>query len=319
MAVFLCLHRICHPTTLLAALACLIEWHQSCRTNIAAKIYSTLPALSQSLGMQQRRETIMALPMQDRNLQQQSPQRDAGKKAIYSRRYAYTVAAIAALGGLLFGYDTGVISGALLFLTPALHLTSTSAEVAVSAVLIGALLGAAVGGKLADTIGRKRALIVLGGIFALGAVLTALAPNLWFFIGFRIIVGFGIGAASMITPMYIAELSPPSIRGALVMFNQLAITVGIVVAYWVDLAFAHANMGWRPMFAVAFIPGSILALGMLFLSDTPRWLASKGRWKAAEQVLGHIAQGQAKADELNGIQMDSIQPQPPFWQPVLLG
>lgn len=243
----------------------------------------------------------MALPMQDRNLQQQSPQRHAGKKAIYGRRYAYTVAAIAALGGLLFGYDTGVISGALLFLTPAFHLTSTSAEVAVSAVLIGALLGAAVGGKLADAIGRKRALIVLGGIFALGAVLTALAPNLWFFIGFRIIVGFGIGAASMITPMYIAELSPPSIRGALVTFNQLAITVGIAVAYWVDLAFAHANMGWRPMFAVAFIPGSILALGMLFLSDTPRWLASKGRWKAAEQVLGHIAHGQAKADELNGI------------------
>lgn len=208
---------------------------------------------------------------------------------------------MAALGGLLFGYDTGVISGALLFLTPAFHLTSTTAEIAVSAVLIGAILGAVVGGKLADAVGRKKALIILGIIFACGAILTAIAPNLWTFIAFRIIVGFGIGAASLITPMYIAELSPPSIRGALVTFNQLAITVGIAVAYWVDLAFASTGMGWRPMFAVAFIPGSILALGMLFLSDTPRWLASKGHWDEASQALEHVVYGQEKTDELNGI------------------
>jgi MFS family permease len=121
----------------------------------------------------------------------------------------------------------------------------------------------------------------------MGAILTSIAPNLGFFIAFRIVVGFGIGAASMITPMYIAELAPPAIRGSLVTFFQLAVTIGIAVAYWVDLAFAGAGMGWRPMFAVAFIPGAILAIGMVFLAETPRWLASKGRWNEASAALEH--------------------------------
>ena len=243
----------------------------------------------------------MAIPMQD-NLPQKEfqPQGTPGQRA-RSNRYAYIVASIAGLGGLLFGYDTGVISGALLFLQPAFHLTSTTSEITVSAVLIGAIIGAACGGKLADGIGRRTSLIVLGTVFAIGAILTALAPNLGFFIAFRIIVGFGIGAASMITPMYIAELAPPTIRGSLVTFFQLAVTVGIAVAYWVDLAFANAGMGWRPMFAVAFIPGAVLALGMLFLSESPRWLASKGRWDEASAALEHTVQGQEKQQEIDEI------------------
>ncbi len=238
----------------------------------------------------------MAVPMQDSNLQQvRTPEQIRGN------RYAIIVALVAAMGGLLFGYDTGVISGALLYLAPAFHLTSTSSEIAVSAVLIGAIIGAAIGSRLADGIGRKKALIVLGILFAVGAVLTAIAPNLGFFIAFRIIVGIGIGAASMITPMYIAELAPPAIRGSLVTFFQLAVTVGIAVAYWVDLAFANAGMGWRPMFAVALIPGALLALGMLFLSETPRWLASKGRWDDASRALEHTVRGQEKQRELADI------------------
>jgi sugar porter (SP) family MFS transporter len=241
----------------------------------------------------------MALPMQDQNFQQE--QIKTPKTLTRGRRYAYIVSAVAALGGLLFGYDTGVISGALLYLNPAFHLTSTTSEIAVSVVLIGAILGAAAGGRMADTLGRKKSLIILGIIFACGAILTALSPNLGFFIAFRIVVGFGIGAASMITPMYIAELAPPSIRGALVTFNQLAITVGIAVAYWVDLAFANAGMGWRPMFAVAFIPGSILAIGMVFLSETPRWLAGKNRWDDASAALEHTLHGEEKQKELQEI------------------
>ncbi len=241
----------------------------------------------------------MALPMQDHNFQQE--QIKTPKTLTRGRRYAYIVSAVAALGGLLFGYDTGVISGALLYLNPAFHLTPTTSEIAVSVVLIGAILGAAAGGRMADTLGRKKSLIILGIIFACGAILTALSPNLGFFIAFRIIVGFGIGAASMITPMYIAELAPPSIRGALVTFNQLAITVGIAVAYWVDLAFANAGMGWRPMFAVAFIPGSILAIGMFFLSETPRWLAGKNRWDDASAALEHTLHGEEKQQELQEI------------------
>ncbi|HEY7358620.1 MAG TPA: MFS transporter, partial [Ktedonobacterales bacterium] len=146
----------------------------------------------------------MAIPMRDDNLQQEFRPGATPQQPRQSNRYAYIVASVAAMGGLLFGYDTGVISGALLYLEPAFHLSSTSAEIAVSAVLIGAILGAASGGKLADGMGRKKALILLGAIFAIGAVLTAIAPNLGFFIAFRIVVGFGIGAASMITPMYIA-------------------------------------------------------------------------------------------------------------------
>jgi SP family galactose:H+ symporter-like MFS transporter len=250
--------------------------------------------------VQERKETIMALPMQDHNFQQEF-QAKTPKPLTTGHRYAYIVSAVAALGGLLFGYDTGVISGALLFLQPAFHLNSTTSEIAVSAVLIGAILGAAAGGRMADALGRKKSLIVLGTIFACGAILTAIAPNLGFFIAFRIVVGFGIGAASMITPMYIAELAPPSIRGALVTFNQLAVTVGIAVAYWVDLAFANAGMGWRPMFAVAFIPGAILATGMLFLAETPRWLASKNRWDDASGALEHVVHGEEKQKELDGI------------------
>lgn len=243
----------------------------------------------------------MAVPMPDSNLQKEMRPARAPDQLTKGNRYAYIVASIAAVGGLLFGYDTGVISGALLYLEPAFHLSATTSEIAVSAVLIGAIIGAAAGGRLADGIGRKKALIVLGIIFAVGAILTAIAPNLGFFIAFRIIVGFGIGAASMITPMYIAELAPPAIRGSLVTFFQLAVTVGIAVAYWVDLAFANAGMGWRPMFAVAFIPGALLALGMLFLSETPRWLASKGRWDDASRALEHTIHGQAKQRELDDI------------------
>lgn len=243
----------------------------------------------------------MALPMQDRNFQQDQNQLKTPRTLTEGNRYAYIVSAVAALGGLLFGYDTGVISGALLYLQPAFKLNSTTSEIAVSVVLIGAIIGAAAGGKMADALGRKKSLIILGIIFACGALLTAISPNLGFFIAFRIIVGFGIGAASMITPMYIAELAPPSIRGALVTFNQLAITVGIAVAYWVDLGFANAGMGWRPMFAVAVIPGAILAIGMFFLSETPRWLASKNRWDDASAALEHTIHGQEKQKELQEI------------------
>ncbi|HEX8918706.1 MAG TPA: sugar porter family MFS transporter [Chloroflexota bacterium] len=202
--------------------------------------------------------------------------------------YSYVVAAVAALGGLLFGYDTGVISGAALFLTKDFHLTSFTEELAISSVLIGCILGAAVAGRMADVLSRKYALIILAAIFGVGAVLTSIAPSLPFFIAFRIIVGFGVGASSMVAPMYIAEMAPESIRGALVAMNQLMITIGIAVSYWVDLFFANNGMGWRPMFAVAVIPAAILGFGMLFLRQTPRWLASKGRWNEAESSLVRI-------------------------------
>lgn len=200
----------------------------------------------------------------------------------------YFIAVVAALGGLLFGYDTGVISGALLFLKGSFALNATTQEIAVSSVLVGAILGAIVAGRVNDVLGRKVTLLLLAVIFTGGALLTAIAPNMLFFIGCRIIVGLGIGAAASVVPVYISEMSPPQLRGTLVTFNQLAITVGIAVSYWVDLAFAHAGMGWQPMFATAAIPGVILFFGMLISPETPRWLASKGRWTEARQALERI-------------------------------
>jgi SP family galactose:H+ symporter-like MFS transporter len=166
----------------------------------------------------------------------------------------------------------------------------------VSAVLIGAILGAAVGGKMADWLGRKKTLIIMAIIFAVGAVLTAFAPSLWPFVILRIIVGFGIGASSVVAPMYTSELSPPAIRGKLVFLFQLMITVGILVAYLVDLGFSSAGLGWPPMFAVAVIPAAALGVGMFFLHDTPRWLASKGRWDEATAVMRRVVPTGADAE-----------------------
>ncbi|MHB8600526.1 MAG: sugar porter family MFS transporter [Ktedonobacteraceae bacterium] len=208
----------------------------------------------------------------------------------------YVIAGIAALGGFLFGYDTGVISGAELYLTKDFALNSTVEEIAISAVLVGAIIGAAVSGRLSDAIGRKITLIIMAAIFTVGAILTAFSPTIWVFIVFRIIVGFGIGMASVTSPIYITEMSPPAKRGGLVTLNQLAVTVGIAIAYWADLAFASANMGWRPMFAVAAIPAIILFIAMFFLSDTPRWLSSKGRWDEAQRVLQRYAGKDADAE-----------------------
>lgn len=200
----------------------------------------------------------------------------------------YFIAAIAAIGGLLFGYDTGVISGALLFLKQTFALDATTQEIAVSAVLVGAIIGALVAGRLNDVLGRKRTLLLLAVVFTIGALLTAISPNLPFFIVCRIIVGFGIGAAASVVPVYISEMAPARLRGSLVTFNQLAITIGIAISYWVDLVFAGAGKGWPPMFATAAIPGIALFVGMLFCPETPRWFARQGRWQEARAVLEHI-------------------------------
>lgn len=201
--------------------------------------------------------------------------------------YVYLVAAFSALGGLLFGYDTGVISGAILFVKQEFALTPIFEGLVVSAVLLGALIGAAFAGSLTDKFGRRRVLIFAASIFALGAIATAWAPTVNWLIIDRVIVGIAIGVASLVAPLYISEASPPDARGALVNLNQLAITVGIVVSYLVDYAFAGTD-GWRSMFGIAAIPGLVLGTGMLFLPESPRWLISHGRTDEARRVLKRI-------------------------------
>ncbi len=204
--------------------------------------------------------------------------------------YLILAVSLAAIGGLLFGHDTGVISGALLYLKKQFNLGSALQEGVTATVLLGAVCGAASGGKLADSIGRRLAIIIFGIIFCIGSGGTAAALNTpWLFVC-RFIVGFAIGGASLIAPLYISEIAPSRIRGGLVFVNQVAITLGILLAYLVDYGFASASSswGWRGMFAVGVIPAGILTIGMFFLPDSPRYLIGHGKEEEARSVIGRV-------------------------------
>jgi MFS transporter, SP family, galactose:H+ symporter len=216
-------------------------------------------------------------------------------------KFVYVAAFIAALGGLLFGYDTGVISGAVLFITKQFSLAVFPQELVVAVVLVGAAAGALVGGRLSDRIGRRKALLVTSVIFIVGALLCAAASSLQVLIFGRVIVGVGIGLSSTTVPVYISEVSPPKARGWLVSLFQLAITIGILAAYVVDYLFAESQR-WRWMLGLAVVPGVLLASGMLFLPETPRWLAENGLTEAARKVLTRIRGTQSVDEELTEIE-----------------
>jgi MFS transporter, SP family, galactose:H+ symporter len=201
--------------------------------------------------------------------------------------YAILIAVIAAIGGLLFGYDTSVISGAILFVRRQFALSSFETELAVSGVLAGAALGASMAGYLSDRFGRRPVLLVNAIIFGVFAIITGMANGLALFLAARFLVGVAIGVTSMITPLYIAELAPTSIRGALVTLNQLAIVTGIVVAYYVDYLFSGSG-DWRAMFISAVIPSILLLIALIFLPESPRWLAARGQFDKARKVLARV-------------------------------
>jgi sugar porter (SP) family MFS transporter len=215
--------------------------------------------------------------------------------------FVYFAVGVAALGGLLFGYDTGVISGAILFIKSQFSLSATMEEIVVSSVLVGAVVGATVGGALTGRFGRRIMIILAGIIFTASAIGTALAPGVDWLIVARVMSGIGIGIASFISPMYIAELVPAKVRGSLVAVNMLAITSGIVLAYLVDYAFSGIE-GWRYMFGLAAIPSIALVIGMWRLPDSPRWLISKSRVKQATQVLQHARTSPDVTPEIADIQ-----------------
>lgn len=206
------------------------------------------------------------------------------------------VSAIAAIGGLLFGYDTGVISGALLYIKSDLHAGTGAQEWIVSTLLLGAMAGAVASGYLADRISRKYTKVISGCIYVIGALGCAFAINVPMLIGFRFVLGLSVGTASFVAPLYISEVSPPRVRGGLVSFNQLAITTGILLSYLVNFAFKDVANNWRWMLGVAVIPGLALAIGMLTVPHTPRWLMQKGREDEAREVLNKLRAGDERAD-----------------------
>lgn len=213
-----------------------------------------------------------------------------------------TIAAIAAIAGILFGYDTGVVSGAILFINDEFQLSAQTNGLVVSAVLFGALLGAISSGRLADNLGRKRLLLLDALIFIVGTLTTAVGSTISLIIVGRIIVGIAIGIASYVAPLYISEISPAPYRGALVSLNQLAITIGIFASYIVDYHFAPQGE-WRWMFAAGVVPAGIFFLGLLYLPDSPRWIAAKGRTEQALSILKRIHQSdQLAKQELTAIQ-----------------
>lgn len=216
------------------------------------------------------------------------------------------IALIAATGGLLFGFDTGVISGALPFLKEYWKLSDSDIEWLTTTVLIGAVLGAVTSGKLSDYLGRKKTIIMNAIIFSIGALGSSFATNIGFLIIMRIIIGIAIGITSYVVPMYIAEVSPTRRRGALVTLNQLMITIGILVSYVTDYALSNdANLeSWRWMFAIGFFPALILLVGMFFLPETPRWLISKQRWEEGKRVLTRVEDPDLIENTLNDLKRD---------------
>ncbi len=202
--------------------------------------------------------------------------------------WLYVVAIVASLGGLLSGYDTGVISGALLFINETWVLPDTLQGFLVSSVLIGAVIGAATNGVLADIFGRKKIIMATAVIFIIGSIMCAFAPNVYVLIISRIFVGFAVGIVNFVVPLYLSEISPKNLRGTLVSLYQWAITSGILFSYFINAAFAQAVYNWRWMLFAGVLPGLILFVGMCLMSDTPRWLVSKNRDDEAKAVFKKI-------------------------------
>jgi MFS transporter, SP family, galactose:H+ symporter len=227
-----------------------------------------------------------------------------------NRLFITAISSVAAIGGFLFGFDTGVISGTLIFLqdTNGWALTDSQLGGVTTAVLLGAVFGCLISGRITDIFGRKKIIIMTSAIFMCGAVLSGSAPDVRFLIISRWFLGVGIGIASFSVPLYIAEISPARNRGALVTINQLMITVGILVSYITDYWIANDAdpFSWRLMFHIGFIPGFMLFVGMFFLPETPRWLISKGRYDEGANVLKRVEDPDLYSTSLNKLKEEII-------------
>ncbi|WP_110944415.1 sugar porter family MFS transporter [Streptomyces niger] len=227
----------------------------------------------------------------------QAPVVTAGR----AKRFIVGIAAIAAIGGALFGYDTGVVSGALPFMEEHFGLTSLGEGVITSALLIGAAFGSLAGGRMSDRLGRRNSLLWSGAVFIAGAIAVALAPSVPFMVAARFALGLAVGSASVITPLYLSEIAPPHIRGRLVSFNSLMIVSGQLLAYLINAVLAHWE-AWRWMLGLAALPAVALFIGLFFLPDTPRWYMSKGRTGEASAVLRRTLPAAEVDDELARIE-----------------
>jgi SP family arabinose:H+ symporter-like MFS transporter len=219
-------------------------------------------------------------------------------------RFVYLITAVAALGGLLFGYDTAVISGAIGFLRTKFELSAAMTGWAASSAIVGCIFGAMFAGYLSDRWGRKTVLMITAVLFAVSAIGSALPQNLLEFGIFRFIGGMGIGAASMVSPLYITEVSPAQIRGKLVSYYQLAIVIGILIVFFANTLIQasgdeawNVEYGWRYMMGTGLIPAVLFLVALFFVPESPRWLTRAGREREALSVLTRI-NGESAAREI---------------------
>ena len=214
----------------------------------------------------------------------------------------YLPAMVAAIGGLLFGFDTAVINGAIVFVKQQFALSESQTEIAASSLLLGCVIGASVAAFTSDRFGRKRVLLAASALFTLSSIGAALPRDLIEFAVARLVGGVAIGIASTLSPLYIAEISPAKKRGLLVSLNQLAIVTGILLSYSVNYLLTGVGpTNWRWMFASAAVPSLAFFLTLLFIPESPRWLMQKGREQEAEHFLTQIVGPQAAAEEIAAI------------------
>lgn len=218
------------------------------------------------------------------------------------KAYVIFIAAVAALGGLLFGFDTAVISGTINFIQPYFGLSEAGLGWTVSSLLFGCIIGVSIAGKMGDEFGRKRMLMVAALLFFLSAIGSALSTQLYLFVTARFVGGLGVGVASILSPMYIAEISPAQYRGRLVSLNQLAIVTGILVAFFTNyLLVDTGENNWRWMLLVMAIPAVLLLFTLFFVPESPRWLVAQSRDNTAYSILAKTSGEESAKEELEDI------------------
>jgi sugar porter (SP) family MFS transporter len=234
-----------------------------------------------------------------------------------SLSYVVLLAATTAISGFLFGFDTAVINGVLLLFRREFALSNLQTEIAASSLLLGCLLGAAAASMLGDRYGRRKSLVAAALLFAFSSIGAALASTVTIFAVARLIGGLAIGLASVLTPVYIAEISPSNNRGTLVSLNQLAIVIGILSAYLVNWQVARfGESSWRWMIAVAALPSIAFLFGLLLIPESPRWLISIGDHNQGERVLARMF-GEEKAKEQVEAVEQAVAGEEGSWREVL--
>ena len=217
-------------------------------------------------------------------------------------RFVTGIALLAALGGFLFGYDTGIIGQALPYIQKDLHSGTLAPSWIVAAILVGALIGAGISGYLSERISRKWTKCLSGCVYVVGALAAAFAQDVTWLIAARFVLGLAVGTASFVAPEYIAEQTPPKIRGGTVTYNQVMVTLGILIAYIVGFLLNGATDNWRWMLGIAVVAGAALAISMVFVPHSPRWLAKQGRIDEAREVLERTRSDSDIDAELENIQ-----------------